>query len=60
MTRSLESIGWHAFLARPRFPAPQPQVLKALRGQAILISGAGGSIGSVLALAGKTAQRVYP
>ena len=50
MTRSLESIDWHAFLARPRLPSPSPQSLDALRNKPILVTGAGGSIGSALAL----------
>jgi len=50
VTRSLESIDWHAFLKRPRLPSPSPEALKALRGRPILITGAGGSIGSALAL----------
>jgi len=50
VTRSLESIDWHAFLARPRLPAPLPESLNALRNESILVTGAGGSIGSALAL----------
>jgi FlaA1/EpsC-like NDP-sugar epimerase len=50
VTRSLESTDWHAFLARPRLPSPSPEALDALRDEPILITGAGGSIGSALAL----------
>jgi FlaA1/EpsC-like NDP-sugar epimerase len=47
---SLENLDWHGFLARPQLPPPSPQTLDALRRQPILITGAGGSIGSALAL----------
>lgn len=50
MIDPLESIDWHAFLARPRLPSPSPQELDALRQKPVLITGAGGSIGSALAL----------
>ncbi len=46
---SCESINWRKFLARPPLPCPGAESLMALRNQRILISGAGGSIGSALA-----------
>ncbi len=50
MIDSLQKVDWFAFLARPRLASPLPQALHALQGQPILITGAGGSIGSALAL----------
>ncbi|MGD0800736.1 MAG: polysaccharide biosynthesis protein [Terracidiphilus sp.] len=47
---SLQNLDWCGFLARPKLPQPPPLALDALRGQPILITGAGGSIGSALAL----------
>jgi FlaA1/EpsC-like NDP-sugar epimerase len=47
---SLEDLNWRSFLARPRLPSPSAQVFDALYRQPILITGAGGSIGSALAL----------
>jgi FlaA1/EpsC-like NDP-sugar epimerase len=47
---SLENFNWRSFLARPRLPSPSAQVFDALYRQPILITGAGGSIGSALAL----------
>lgn len=47
---SLQNLEWRGFLARPRLPSPPPGVLDLLRRQPILITGAGGSIGSALAL----------
>jgi len=47
---SLENLNWRSFLARPRLPAPSADVFDALSRQPILITGAGGSIGSALAL----------
>lgn len=49
MTPLLGSIDWRSFLARPRLPAPSVEVLDALYRKSILITGAGGSIGSALA-----------
>jgi FlaA1/EpsC-like NDP-sugar epimerase len=46
---TLESIDWSRFLARASLPSPGPEALQALRGQSILVTGAGGSIGSALA-----------
>jgi FlaA1/EpsC-like NDP-sugar epimerase len=46
----LQNIHWHSFLARPPLPSPAPDLLTHLARQPILITGAGGSIGSALAL----------
>jgi FlaA1/EpsC-like NDP-sugar epimerase len=46
----LSTIDWRSFLARPRLPSPSLEVLDALYRQPTLITGAGGSIGSALAL----------
>jgi len=46
---SLKRLDWRAFLARPRLPSPAPEVLDVLYRQSVLITGAGGSIGSALA-----------
>ena len=50
MLSSLHNLDWRGFLARPRLPSPPPEALDALAQQPILITGAGGSIGSALAL----------
>lgn len=50
MNELLDTLNWRSFLARPRLPSPPPEVLDALYQQPILITGAGGSIGSALAL----------
>ena len=50
MTPPLEKLNWRGFLARPRLPSPPPEVLDALYQEPLLITGAGGSIGSALAL----------
>jgi len=47
---SLQTLNWRSFLARPRLPSAPPQALATLARQPILITGAGGSIGSALAL----------
>jgi FlaA1/EpsC-like NDP-sugar epimerase len=47
---SLEGIDWRSFLARPALPAPSAESLDGIRDARILITGAGGSIGSALAL----------
>jgi FlaA1/EpsC-like NDP-sugar epimerase len=47
---SLESIDWCGFLGRPPLPAPSAEDLDAIAREKILITGAGGSIGSELAL----------
>lgn len=49
MISRLHSIDWRSFLARPRLPSPELEVLDALYTQSILITGAGGSTGSALA-----------
>ncbi len=45
---ALGSLDWTRFLARPRLPSPSMEVLDGLYQQTILVSGAGGSIGSAL------------
>jgi FlaA1/EpsC-like NDP-sugar epimerase len=45
---SLETIDWHSFLARPALPPPSLETIASLIRQPILITGAGGSIGSAL------------
>jgi FlaA1/EpsC-like NDP-sugar epimerase len=47
---SLNRIDWSGFLARPLLPPPSPEILDALADTPLLITGAGGSIGSSLAL----------
>jgi FlaA1/EpsC-like NDP-sugar epimerase len=47
---SLEDLNWRSFLNRPRLPSPPPEVFEALYRHPMLITGAGGSIGSALAL----------
>ncbi len=49
MTSLPQDIDWHAFLGRPPLPLPTPGALALLRDKSILITGAGGSIGSALA-----------
>jgi FlaA1/EpsC-like NDP-sugar epimerase len=49
VSRLAESIDWYRFLGRPRFAQPTSQVVDALRQERILVTGAGGSIGSALA-----------
>ena len=44
----LSSLDWSSFLARPRLPSPPLSVLDALYRRPMLITGAGGSIGSAL------------
>jgi FlaA1/EpsC-like NDP-sugar epimerase len=46
----LKNLDWRRFLARPQLPSPPAEVLDALRREPILVTGAGGSIGSALAL----------
>jgi FlaA1/EpsC-like NDP-sugar epimerase len=48
--QSLQNLDWRGFLARPLLPSPTAEALDALAQQPILITGAGGSIGSTLAL----------
>ena len=47
---SLDAIDWHIFLGRPRLPQPTSPMIEVLREARILVTGAGGSIGSALAL----------
>jgi FlaA1/EpsC-like NDP-sugar epimerase len=47
---SLETIDWYSFLGRPPLPKPSLETVSSLVQQPILITGAGGSIGSALAL----------
>lgn len=50
MLSPLQNLDWRGFLARPQLPSPPPHLLGALKQEPILITGAGGSIGSALAL----------
>lgn len=50
MLPSLKTLNWSRFLARPRLAAPAPRLLDRLRHTSVLVVGAGGSIGSALAL----------
>lgn len=45
-----EGIDWRSFLERAALPEPSPDALSRLRQERILLTGAGGSIGSALAL----------
>ena len=47
---ALLHLDWYRFLGRAPLPPPSARVLDALRGERILITGAGGTIGSALAL----------
>src|SRR6202035_5475895 len=44
----LSALDWSGFLARPRLPSPPLSVLDTLYRRPMLITGAGGSIGSAL------------
>jgi len=46
----MQDLNWYRFLARPRLPSPPPEVFDALYRQPILVTGAGGVVGSALAL----------
>ena len=50
MNSLLENVDWNGFLARPRLASPSPEVFDALYRLPMLITGAGGSIGSAVAL----------
>jgi FlaA1/EpsC-like NDP-sugar epimerase len=50
VTPPLDSICWHGFLNRPPLPGPPQETIASLLDQPILVTGAGGSIGSALAL----------
>ena len=43
-------IDWSAFLARPPLPRPSPEIVAGFANTPLLVTGAGGSIGSALAL----------
>jgi FlaA1/EpsC-like NDP-sugar epimerase len=47
---ALEILDWSGFLARPQLPSPGPEILEQFRDLPILITGAGGSIGTALAI----------
>jgi O-antigen biosynthesis protein WbqV len=47
---SLKRIAWHNFLVRPTLESPPLEVLRTISNIPMLITGAGGSIGSALAL----------
>ena len=49
MSSSLETLQWHAFLGRPVLPSATPAAVSSLTQHPVLITGAGGSIGSALA-----------
>jgi len=46
----MKGIDWRGFLGRPAFESPRLEVLSAISRSPMLITGAGGSIGSALAL----------
>jgi FlaA1/EpsC-like NDP-sugar epimerase len=50
VTTPFNRLDWCVFLARPLLPRPSPDILDALARSPFLITGAGGSIGSALAL----------
>lgn len=50
MNPSIESIDWHSFLQRERLPCTAAEAVAELRRGPVLITGAGGSIGSALAV----------
>ena len=50
MNPSLAQIDWHSFLGRPPLPSASPSAVSSLIQQPILVTGAGGSIGSAVAL----------
>ena len=60
MTSPLDSIDWYSFLERAPVSAPGPKIISSLIKQPIVITGAGGSIGTALALrlAGEGAQLI--
>jgi FlaA1/EpsC-like NDP-sugar epimerase len=47
---STVAIDWYAFLERQRLPSPTAESLKQFRDASVLVTGAGGSIGSALSL----------
>ena len=50
MTPSPRDVNWHDFLARPAIETPPLELFNGLTSAPILVSGAGGSIGSALTL----------
>jgi O-antigen biosynthesis protein WbqV len=50
VSNPLDNLDWSGFLGRPRLASPEPQVFDALYRQPMLITGAGGSMGTQLAL----------
>jgi len=46
----VDAPNWRRFLGRPRLPSPSLDVLDSLYRQSILVTGAGGTVGSALAL----------
>ena len=50
MIPSLDTLDWHAFLGRFQLPSTSPAAVSSLLQHPVLITGAGGSIGSALAL----------
>jgi FlaA1/EpsC-like NDP-sugar epimerase len=48
--KDLGNLDWGLFLARPRLPSPSLEVLDTLYRQSMLVTGAGGSVGSALVL----------
>lgn len=50
VTAAANAIDWYDFLARPGLPGPAAEALDRLRDARIVVTGAGGSIGSALSL----------
>ena len=50
MLQTAESLPWYSFLGRARLPAAAPSACEAFAGKSILVTGAGGSIGTALTL----------
>ncbi|HVX57520.1 MAG TPA: polysaccharide biosynthesis protein, partial [Candidatus Saccharimonadales bacterium] len=50
MIQRVQSLDWRSFLRRPRLPSPPLDALDALYRPTVLVTGAGGTIGSALAL----------
>lgn len=46
----LKEIDWYTYLARTRLPGPSADALNSIKERSIFITGAGGSIGSLLSL----------
>lgn len=61
MIQRVQNLDWRSFLARPRLPSPPLEALDALYGQRVLVTGAGGTIGSALALRlGNICRSTFP